>query len=401
MATVTHYIYSHYDPAERPQLEQEAGQIPEEEEKDAWQTESSFGAQRRLAAAPRFVRGIVSYDEINDMMSLPSTLQVAPEEKANTVVSSWYRSLMRSASAPLPLEETETLLASSFTTSCTTAASSVGPSSPAPTSRKRESRNKDNWFITRALRSEPPTTCPTPTPTLADILAREPPPLPNDQPYTPPVFLTLGPNNRGYTMLQQSGWSEGEPLGPGVVRRPRVEEPIPQIPIRARREAGRMVVKKEEREIKCDPDGEISELREVDIIDLTLSDSEDGEENVKMEEVEEEVKMELGAVPASLALGPSEAAPSSHNPRALLTPLPTVLKSDRLGVGLKAKTVGPYKASKKRVTHNAAALAEHIRATEEMRRMKTLVGRGSKSFARLAKAEAESRRRVLASLKKG
>jgi len=77
------------------------------------------------------------------------------------------------------------------------------------------------------------------------------------------------------------------------------------------------------------------------------------------------------------------------------------LKSDRLGIGLKAQTVGPYKQSKKRVTHNAAALAAHVRANEEMRRVKKLVGRGSKGFARLAKAETEQRRQLLASWNQG
>ncbi len=70
-----------------------------------------------------------------------------------------------------------------------------------------------------------------------------------------------------------------------------------------------------------------------------------------------------------------------------------------LCIGLKAKTVGPYKVSKKRVTHNRAELAAHIRANEDLRKMKKLMGRGTKAFARQAKAEEEQRNQLLASLK--
>ncbi|KAJ3529900.1 hypothetical protein NM688_g7787 [Phlebia brevispora] len=114
----------------------------------------------------------------------------------------------------------------------------------------------------------------------------------------------------------------------------------------------------------------------------------------------EESTFEGATSSASAAAPPAPAAVESHT-TALLTPIATVLKSDRLGIGLKAKTVGPYKASKKRVTHNQAALAAHIRANEEMRRRKAITGRGTRGFARLAKAEAEQRRQLLASLNSG
>jgi len=89
---------------------------------------------------------------------------------------------------------------------------------------------------------------------------------------------------------------------------------------------------------------------------------------------------------------------ASHMQRSLLTPLPTVLKADRLGVGLKAKTEGPYKQSKKRVTHSAAALAAHIRSAEEMRRNKAIVGRGRRGFAKIHKKEEGRRKALLAYL---
>jgi len=92
--------------------------------------------------------------------------------------------------------------------------------------------------------------------------------------------------------------------------------------------------------------------------------------------------------------GPSES--TSHNRTALVTPLPTILKSDRLGIGLKAKTVGPYKASQKRVTHNAAALAAHIKAAEEMKRQKKKLGHGRRGLARQHKQQVKERAELLA-----
>ncbi|KAH9936156.1 uncharacterized protein B0H18DRAFT_972547 [Fomitopsis serialis] len=389
MATVTHYIYSHYDPKQRDELERATGQVPEplEPEEDPWQTESAFGVQRRIAAAPHFVPAIVSYDEINNMMGTSQIIPTAVEEKPNVEVSSWYRSLTRFSSAPV--EDDKKPIASTSTTP-------AGPSIPNPSTfvpsahPKPVKPTKNDWFITRALRSEPPTGRSTPS-TLADILSRDPPPDTSGKPFTPPVFLHLGPSNRGYTMLERSGWNEGEPLGAGVVRRPR-ESDEDSPPRRAKQGKGKAVVKKEQREVKWDPDGDISEIRKVDVIDLTLSDPEDEPEDIKDEADEVDLRRLSTSSLAETDL------PSSHNPKALLTPLPTVLKSDRLGIGLKAKTVGPHKVSKKRITHNQAALAQHIRETEELRRMKALVGRGSRGLARLAKAETESRRRLLASL---
>jgi hypothetical protein len=45
-----------------------------------------------------------------------------------------------------------------------------------------------------------------------------------------------------------------------------------------------------------------------------------------------------------------------------------MLKSDRLGVGPKAKMEGPYRSSVKRVTSNASALAAYLKAAEDMGR---------------------------------
>lgn len=407
MATITRYIYSNYDPDDREALEIATGQVPTddtgtnaitEELEDPWQTESTFGAQRRLAAAPRFVPAAISYDEVNNMLGgVPREVIPPALKESKADVSGWYRSLTRSgvrgtsnAIAGASYKRSDTASASNSTPSQATSSVTCKPTVVQPRP------NKNNWFITRALRSEFVSAPAAPYPTLADILERDPP-LSSSKPFKPPVFLALGPANRGWAMLQQKGWTEGEGLGATASRRVVEQGTQPSFILDApeRREklpAKRQPVKTETQEVVLDSDGEISELRRVEVVDLTLSSSDD------------ELAEEFDAVELPPCSGPSTSAPSrsiSPHSTPLLTPIPTVLKSDRLGIGLKAKTAGPYKASKKRVTHNQAALAAHIRANEEIRRLKAKTGRGSRGFARLAKADSEQRRQLLASLNEG
>lgn len=410
MATVTHYIYSYYDAKDREALEIATGQTSshqhtevEDDSADPWQTESSFGARRRLANAPRFVPAVFSYDEVNNMMGIPKHLLTPPtREEPKSEVSAWYRSLTSSRSSPgselesnsaappprastAPAEHSPLLIDS-------TSQPTSQPAEPAAKPRIRPDKN--NWFITRALRSEPSSKPATPAPTLADILAREPPALSSQQAVKPPVFLALGPSNRGWSMLQQQGWNEGEGLGANAPRR----QPKPSIAAttstrsRAKgKEVDRGLVKQEELEVQLDLDGEISEVRKVEVVDLTLSDSDDDNEAYE--------KLDTERSPSSEPQQPvTSTEPLEAHSKPILTPIPTILKSDRLGIGLKAKTVGPYKASKKRVTHNQAALAAHTKEAEELRRLKALVGRGSRGFSRLAKADSEHRRQLLANL---
>ncbi|KAI0688878.1 hypothetical protein C8Q76DRAFT_759259 [Earliella scabrosa] len=387
MATVTHYIYSYYDPPEKKD-ETPLQEMAEEDERDPWLTESTFGVNRRLKNAPRFIPAIVSYDEVNNMMgSASSSIPPAEEPSPSAQVSSWYRSLPRSSSAPVIGPH-----ASLPNATPSPARHPPGPESAVASSRRAEplpkvalppTKTKNNWFTSHTINSEPSSSRSTPVPTLADILSREPPPERKDQAFVPPVFLHIGPSNKGFTMLQQSGWSEGEALGATAPRRPLTQKALDKRPARTILDDPELSIKTEVREVEIGEDDEVRELRKVEVVDLTLSDSE-----------EEDVQM--ANTPDAASELPSTV--SSHNPTALLTPIATVLKSDRLGIGLKAKTVGPYKESKKRVTHNQAALAAHIRATEETRVRKALLGRGAKSFARIAKADAESRKRLLASL---
>ncbi|KAI0643119.1 hypothetical protein C8Q79DRAFT_207602 [Trametes meyenii] len=402
MATVTHYIYSHYEPPSQKDVDFAEEEFTEEDTKDPWVTESSFGARRRLANPPRFVPAAVSYDEVNDIIggassSIPHELEPLPSSH----VSDWYKALPRASAlardprtSNSPISSLAAVLPSNPPTQFVSSPTTATLSPPASTdssfasgvasSRTPLHRTKNDWFISKAITSESAPLRVASTPTLADILSREPPPERKEQPFVPPVFLHIGPSNKGFAMLQQSGWSEGEALGAGAARRTLSQKAREKRPARTILDDPQLAVKTEEREVALDRDGDIREVRKVEVVDLTLSDSDE-------DEVEE-----LAGTSAA-ASGPSSLE-ASHNPTALLTPIATVLKSDRLGIGLKAKTVGPHKESKKRVTHNQAALAAHVRETEEMRMRKSILGRGAKSFARIAKAEAESRRRLLASL---
>ncbi|KAI0366912.1 hypothetical protein BV20DRAFT_971225 [Pilatotrama ljubarskyi] len=383
MATVTHYIYSHYDPPKRKE-EDRAEETAGEEGEDPWVTESTFGARRRIQNAPRFVPATISYDEVNNMIGgASSSIPRGEETRISTHVSSWYKSLPRASSTPAigPQSSPPPTIPSPDHQSPKPSEEVSKPPAPAVAPLKR---TKNDWFISRAIMSEPASPRATPAPTLADILSREPPPEPKDQPFVPPVFLHIGPSNKGFAMLQQSGWSEGEALGAGAARRTPSQKAREKRPARTILDDPQFSVKTEQREVALYGDDDVREVRKVEVVDLTLSDSD-----------VDDIEAVSGTTSDAPDVGSSTA---SHHPTALLTPIATVLKSDRLGIGLKAKTVGPFKESKKRVTHNQAALAAHIRANEEMRMRKTLLGRGAKSFARIAKAEAESRKRLLASL---
>lgn len=384
MATVTHFIYSHYDPKDKLKLQKQTGQLDndsdleniheleeegerEEDPDELWRKESAFGAQRRVALAPHFVPAIVSYDEINNMMGVPQDFFKPPALKRGDDVSDWYRSITRSNT---PSTSTATTHHDVQEVDRKPLSDPVSQSS-VNTSVKKHRPNKNDWFISKVLNSEPQPTSLS-KPTLAEILSRELPSV--EKPLQPPVFLAIGPSNKGFEMLQRSGWSEGETLGAHVVRKPRVPTPQPRWTVKEE-------VKQEEMEVRYGSDDEITEVRKVEVVDLTLSDSDS-----------DIVELPPPTQPASEEPLPEMAG------RALLTPISTVLKSDRLGIGLKAKTEGPYKASKKRITHNQAALNAHVRAAEETRMMKKIMGRGTRAFARKHKADEEQRRQLLAHL---
>ncbi|KAF8908885.1 hypothetical protein CPB84DRAFT_1863901 [Gymnopilus junonius] len=263
MATVAYYVRSDYNPEDRELLERETGQTDENEQfgkpvdpEEEWKKEAlRLPFQRAQKPPPRFVAATITYDG----WSSPQTGSSKPSSTHSARTSLAGPSSSQPNVPPIMR------------------ASSVPKNPLFPCTPKLESRNKNNWFIIKAK-------------------------------YTPPVFLEIGPSNKGFGMLQRSGWNEGEALGPRFIRRKPVGDILPDedmIPVDNRD-------RKETVEVK---------MEEFEDVNLTLSDSELDDAN--------ETK--------SIANAYDEAAKLEE---ALLTPIATVLKSDRLGIGLKAKTVG-------------------------------------------------------------
>ncbi len=219
-------------------------------------------------------------------------------------------------------------------------------------------------------------------------------------------------------MLQNQGWSEGKGLGAGSnsndahtkketlqtkegegKKRTRLDSQSPPAPasmLPTSPSQERATEGEQEEEILInDDDDPIIEVRKkahVPMIDLTQSDTESDDDSD-----DDDFN---SPIPPTSSTTHTESA--SDDPRAaqtsLLTPLPTILKSDRLGIGLKAKTEGPYHSSVKRVTHNAAALAAHAKAAEDRRRTQRLMGKGRRAFARADRLERERRQNMMAYL---
>jgi hypothetical protein len=221
-------------------------------------------------------------------------------------------------------------------------------------------------------------------------------------------------------MLQNQGWSEGEALGAGRTilssndahaketkrRRTRPDFLSPSEPMLPTEPSQERPTKEEEEEILIDDDDddpiiEVRKKAQVPMIDLTQSDTEDEAEDDEDEDNRDTVNENNNDAVDSPAPAPDSASTSDHDhdPRgkqtALLTPLPTILKSDRLGIGLKAKTEGPYRSSVKR--RDAARSANAAAVAEDMRR-RLLLGKGHRAFARAERLERERRQNMMAYL---
>jgi hypothetical protein len=393
MATTTHYIYSDYNPEDRERIEAETGQLPQDSDDfDPWLTEKAFGSSQRLKHPPKFVAATAKYDPWIE--PIPHALPRGKAEEPQSDVASWYKQL---TSAGNSQSNTPKAGPSRTLTPIPSHQSSGSNSS------KATSHDKSTWFINRVLEAQlasgevRPTSSSSSTPTLADLLSREPPPKPSQKPFEPPVWIALGPSNKGFDMLQRSGWEEGEALGKFAVRRgglgfkPKSEVNSDTVPFSQTSE--KVLGKRKElvREVTVSTSQEdVEEIKRVDVIDLTLTDDDNSDD--ADDTYTRNVTTSQGLLQHDVATD------IDHNARALLTPLPTILKSDRLGIGLKAKTVGPYRESVKKVTHSQAALGAHAAANENRKRTKMIVGRGKRGFDRVHKKEEGMRKKFLADL---
>lgn len=375
MATQAHYIFSEYKPEDRDRLEIETGQCVDSNA-DPWLSEKAFGGSKRIGNPPKFVAAKHRVDDwtATAPQAGPDDSQKDGGQSDSDNVSGWYRSLVQKRSSA-------TLLKISDSKSPTpTPGQRVEPCNI----EKRHKRDRNSWFISRVLDSAHSETSVSTSPaTIADILTRDPPPFSSEKPFVPPVWLAIGPGNKGFSMLERHGWQEGEALGKHASR---------QIPLRQK---SKMRVDNKRFNVSSamrETFGESSNHSVATLIDLTGSDEEDSmPTNLASKLADGHL---FNTVEDSLEDGGDD----DHHGRALITPLPTILKTDRLGIGLKAKTSGPYRESIKRVTHSQAALAAHLKANEDLKKVKKAIGRGRRGFERISKKEGERRKRMLSYL---
>ena len=380
MSLVCHTIVSRYTPQQRDPI------TAVDEDGDPWQTESSFGPTQRLHSrpAPKFVPAAMEYDEYG-MPKVAKRLepQFDKSRDYSMDVSAWYRSLTTRGCVKL---EEQPSIAEPL---CPPPTASISQSSPRPHAPVQGSHIlhpiKHNWFTSSS--SHETATHTSKSSTLADLLSRNPPPLPSEPTFTPPVFLTLGPSNKGFRMLQRKGWQEGEGLGSARVEgKSKTGLGYSRALEAAFREGNTGQCKLISQPL---PHAMFLGDAKHEVIDLTLSDLESQQDSIR-----EVVDLTLsdsdedGKDAGDLPQAPSS-QPTPHG-TTLLTPIPTTLKADRLGIGLKAIRHS-QKVRAKAVTHTSAALAAHIRSGRETREERARHGRGSRGFAR-AKRKAERER---------
>jgi hypothetical protein len=359
MATRSYTIISHYTPpvsddnAPPPASEESEGDELEQEK--IWQTgplyksrsaDSDIYVSHRAAHPPRFVPAVLSHDTL----SLSGQAAAASQPEKSSVnaekagLGRWYKSLkstvdpkVQSPSEPAAFAEPPMFTAP--------------PPLPArlePTSSKKRKARSQDWFIRNALSTSPSrqssatASTASSSSSISEILSRAPPPLPgsSDPKFLPPLRTKLGPGNRGYALLAQQGWKEGEGLGSWRTR------PIAQSFADSRAEGSGATVGLDSVETN-DPRSANSvahapavdeEIREAvvpnvtvnarNIVDLTVTDDDDS-----IDESSEDIL--LSFPPPEPSAADLEDAQRGLDPRrtVLLAPLKTYLKSDRLGIG--------------------------------------------------------------------
>jgi len=403
MATTSFTIYSRYNPVkdkERLQLETDVDD-GENKSSDEWLWKEAASSQflRAQRLPPKFVPATLCNEIGGSELGPSKPYTSSPRERLlGSSLSSWYRSLTVASST-----ETKSHHPCPDSTPVPVLSSNSVQYARGSSQSQIQKWDKNNWFIQKALRCRPlPITPSTSPPTLPEILARDPPPSPSEPRYNPPVWTEIGPSNRGFVMLQKGGWNEGEALG--VDTRRDFPAGLSNFGQRIRKVEGTIGrVSRTPRWELCDTSGDMKKDGN-EIIDLTLSDSDERDQEEEEEEEDGDVNVENLSEHSKeseqlLRSGEDDSEDiniCAHGRKALLTPIATVLKLDRLGIGLKVKTEGPYKVSVKRVTHNAASLAAHVRMADKARRRRKVFGRGIRGYERQKRKEEEKRRNLLA-----
>lgn len=448
MATRSYTILSHYTPPSRNEIaSSSAGEEfegDEQEQEKIWQTgplyksrsaDSDAYVSHRAAHPPRFVPAALSHETL-PFPRQPATAPRSEKSPAGTekaALGGWYNSL-QTTMGPKVLTPSEPAV---FVGALVSAAHSHSPARPEPTYSKKRGRSQD-WFIHNALstsrstsrQSSAATSTASSSSSLAEILSRAPPPLPGsfDPKFLPPLRTKLGPGNRGYALLSQQGWKEGEGLGSWrtwTEGRPYQAERSGAI---MESDSVQKVSGSTNAAVDEEPIGVVldTSVKIPQIVDLTLSDDDD------FIDKSSEDFPSPSLLPKPLAASIEDALKGSDPSRSiLLAPLKTYLKSDRLGIGAHRRILssstsssprhgesrrhaqpttlrGSFSHAKQKPLTDTAQAMHDIRDREQRRReekhralMIRLKGgrRGSKGFAAVKREEERRRRDFLAYMK--
>lgn len=369
MALQAYTIHSHYEPLNDSIENETDGQEVQLEriqrsEKD-WQLGGNKG---RLP--PKFVAAQLPVDEYGRYAPpVPGpynaiTRPVETGEQLKASAAEFYKSLERTG-GPIPRTPVN-----KKTSSATPSTSQQKPTIPL-------NQTRPDWFSQSYSAAASGTSTPA-SETITDRLSREPP---NGQTSRKRarVWIALGPSNRGYEMLASKGWKEGEGLG-------------------ARAGLGMNQFLKEKEVLSSQTHSAPASIGG-DVIDLTLSSD---EEDVKFQD-EDFDDVFRPASPSTRTENEVESDEEEHilasGGISLRTPLPTVLKSDRKGIGLSSTyTVLPsgIHIPTRRITHGEKAIAAHVYSMEQARRQRSRWGKGRNGFKRRQRAEAVQRQQLLA-----
>ncbi|KAG8993026.1 hypothetical protein FRB90_000810 [Tulasnella sp. 427] len=355
MATQAFRIVSQYD-FPKEDMNTNVLSLPDD---DGWSTGHTFGPSKRILHPPKFVRPSGDYDEFGRPKADDEDDEIQIIEHKPSNLGQWYHELRRTnsnrAQPPLRPASAPTTIPSSSERPAQSTSMNLPPFLQNLSRRLEE----DSASTPRTSSSS----------SIPDMLARAPPPLPSDTPFVPPTFTVLGPANKGYTLLERHGWREGDTLGPmnrstgnrgGIGFVAKQEQDEDDMPKRATR-----------------GDTNSANASGDDVADLTLEDGSDSGDDAP-------------------TLSTSNALPSSYLPsgRALLTPLPTVLRADNAGVGSK-------KGTKRVITQSAQALdlLESRKKRNRSRKVDSVVRVGAKALINKSKKEQRERSVLLAYMK--
>ena len=351
MATKAYRIYSHYSTSDRERLEIETGQNPyqghtgdvdytareevqtfrEEEDADiddAWKNEkSTFGLSQRILRPPKFVPAKSTGVWLESTFTPPEAEDDNQVETAENI-GNWYKSLVTQTAIPSTSSGTEVATSVVTTGAEIVEAETSGQLEQSRSNVEHKARLKARlrdpaWFISHSLPTTPP---PSSSESVTQTLSRTLPPTPSQQGKDiekVPVFLTIGPWNKGYQMLNKNwGWEEGDVLG---MRR-------------GSKVVSGAATTVDDDEKTVEPGG----LSLDDVIDLTLSEEEEEEETIFLRSKfsQHDIKTSTAAefTDAELEqLREGSMDDDESSTLALQTPLRATLKVDKLGIGYRAK----------------------------------------------------------------